>query len=169
MKKFILIISIISVILVACKPQQLTPVQKMKKAQTEAQNVEKIELPDFTFYATSVEPQFGFERRISVIATSYMRVGKKNIDAQLPYLGRFYVRPLSPLDVPVRFNSSKFVYAVTYNREDDNFDVLISPQDVSELLNRNMTIKMKMDKDGNGTVSITTDNRDEVLYRGYYR
>jgi len=169
MKNFILLLSLTVLTFSGCKQQQLTPVQKLKKAHTEAENIEKIELPDFTFYPNSVTPEFGTTFNVSSMQSSYMKVSKNNIDAELPYLGHFYVKPMDRYEIPVRFNSDKFVYTVSYDKEKDIFDVLISPQDVSELINENMIIKLKMDKDGTGIVTVKTDNRDEITYRGYYK
>jgi len=168
MKKIILL-SFIAFLFVGCAQQRLTPVQKMRKAQREAQNVEKIELPDFTFYPTFVTPEFGIERNIGAAVTAYMRVSKNNINAELPYLGRFYIRPVSRLDIPVQFTSDKFIYTVSYDNDNQMFNILIVPQDVAGIIDNNMIINMKMDKNGNGEVSVKTDGRDEIQYRGSYR
>lgn len=169
MKKYILLLLLPVLVLAGCKQQQPTAVQKMRKAEQQARNVEKIELPDFTFYPNAVNPTFSPERSISPMLTAYMKVSKKNISAELPYLGHFYTRPLSRLDIPINFTSSNFIYTVTYDKEDENFNVEIYPQDVNDLMDGNMFIKMKMDKDGNGTVTIKTQNRDEISYKGNYK
>ncbi|HCO66646.1 MAG TPA: hypothetical protein DIT04_02665 [Dysgonomonas sp.] len=170
MKKFLVVFLIFpALILAGCGSQRMTPVQKMRQAQELAQNVEKIELPDFTFYPSTVTPQFGTQIPLPVTVTAYMRVSKTTIDAQLPYLGHFYIRPLSRYDVPVRFNSKKFVYTVEYDHPTEMFNIIIAPQDVYNIMNSNMVIRLKMDKEGNGTVTIKTDNRDEIMYSGNYR
>jgi len=168
MKKFILL-ACIAFVTMGCKQQALTPMQKMKKAQAEAENIEKIRLPDFTFYPGSVSPQFGVERIINATSSSYLKVSQTNMSAQLPYLGSFYIQPLSRQEVPVKFYSSKFVYTVHHDSDKDVYDITILPQDVYELINTNMVIKLRMDKDGNGEVTIKTDGRDEISYQGYYR
>lgn len=156
-------------VFLSCKQQAHTPAGKLHRAQEEAENAEKIKLPDFTFYPDFVEPQFGKEYIISPMVTAYIKIEKNRIGARLPYLGHFYIRPLSRMDVPVTFVSDKFIYLVSYDKEADKFDITISPQDVYNVIDQNMVVRMEMDKDGNGTVSIKTDGRDEIRYRGHYR
>lgn len=167
MKK-ILILLLPFFILTGCKQQELTPAQRMKRAHEQAENIEKIKLPDFTFYPNSVTPQFRTEIQLTR-GVSFMSVTQKSVSAELPYLGHFYIRPLSRMDIPVRFNSTEFVYTVKYDRERDAYSITILPEDVYGTMNRNMVITMLMDKDGTGRLTIKTDNRDEISYRGYYR
>lgn len=167
MKKYFLLLLTVF-ILGGCKQQALTPAQKMKQAHAQAENIEKIRLPDFTFYANTVTPQFGTDISIGT-ADAYMQVSKNSINAVLPYLGHFYTRPVSRMELPLRFTSTKFVYTVTYDKQADAYDITISPQDVYNVMNDNMIIRMKMDKDGTGTLSIKTDNRDAISYKGNYQ
>jgi len=152
---------------VGCKPKQLTPAQKLKAAQEAQKNIEKIELPDFVFRPRNVEPQFGMTRSVTCVTCS-LKVTKDRIDANLPYLGHFYIRPMSRYDVPISFTSTKFLYVVAYNKEDDTFHITLSPQDAGSIMNNDIVFNMWLKSDGTGTIKVKSDNRDEITYDGSF-
>lgn len=155
------------ILLTGCKPKELTPAQRMKAAQEAQENKKKIELPDFVFRPNNVQPEFGISN--SVLCTSCsIKVTKKRIDANMPYLGHFYIRPMSRFDVPINFTSTKFLYIVAYDQEDGVFHATLSPEDAGSVMNSNMVFHMWLRPDGTGTVKVKSDNRDEITYDGNF-
>lgn len=139
-----------------------------RKAKQEAKNVSFIETLNFSFYPTTVEPEFGIQRDINCM-DCYFTVDKDYLSINLPYIGRFYIQPLSPEDVPIRVYSNKFLYMVHTENEVD-FTVTIVPSDIVNILNEGINFTFTMNKEnGSATLVVSATNRQSVTYTGYYQ
>lgn len=169
MKKLAFLFLSAAIILSGCSQQKLTPREKeLKKLKEQADNIDKIRTPDFIFYATTVTPEYGIPLNIEF--PSSLRVTQKMLDVELPYLGHFYTKPIIlSQEIPIKLYSTRYVYTVNFDEKTDEYDIAIVPQDVQRLVNDNIIFRMKLKKDGSGTLSVKTDNRDEISYKGYYR
>lgn len=150
------------------KKQERIDRSKVKQAKEGAENITRIETLNFSFYPTTVEPEFGIQREIDNL-DYYVTVQKNNLSINLPYIGRFYIQPISPEDVPIQIYSSKFVYMVHTDNEVD-FEVTIAPQDVVNILNEGILFKFTINKtSGNTTLTVSANNRQDVTYTGYFQ
>lgn len=152
-----------------CKPKVLTPAQQQAKQERELKNVAKLQMPDFTFTPNSISPEFGITHTLMCMDCNII-VNQKRIEANMPYLGHFYIQPTNfHWDVPIRFVSDKFFYAVTYIQNQNAYNIVIKPQDAGSIMNDNITFNFLIKPDGSGTLSVKSDNRDEVSYDGTIR
>lgn len=142
--------------------------KKDRKLKQEEENVASIEMLNFSFYPTTIEPEFGVQKDIDCL-DCYFTVNKNYLYVNLPYMGRFYIQPLTPEDVPVKLYSNKFLYMVhTTNGVD--FQVEIVPNDTVNILNEGITFTFNMNKDtGSATLVVSATNRQSVTYTGYFQ
>ncbi|MFR9164841.1 MAG: DUF4251 domain-containing protein [Dysgonomonas sp.] len=172
MKKIVLLISIsFALFAISCSSAKLTPAQKLEKKQQKiAENVEKIELPDFSFFPDEVTPEFGVSHALMECVTCSLSVTKNRVEVNLPYLGHFYIQPTDwRNDIPIKFVTNKFIYTVNYNEKDDDFNIEIIPQDAGSIMNDGIVFRMTLKKDGRGTLSVKSNGRDEISYEGDFR
>lgn len=150
----------------AQKKQQREAKRKLAQARQGIENISRIETLNFSFYPNTVEPEFGLP--IDLDGLYYFTVDKNVIEMDLPYVGRFYVTPYDPENIPLNITSSKFVYLVHTNDE-VTFDVAIFPSDLVSILNQGIKFEFTLNKTtGSATLKVTADNRQEVTYTGTF-
>lgn len=167
MKKLFVFLTICqALVLMSCNVQKLTPEQQ---AALEEKNKDKIEMPDFMFTPTSLTPQFGISHNLVCMECS-IKVTAKRIEANLPYLGHFYIRPTNlRWDVPINFISDKFVYAASYLPSEGEYRITLTPEDAGSVMNDNIVFNFWIKPDGTGMLKVKSDNRDEITYEGSIR
>lgn len=170
MKKAFIVLFIFQILFSAgCKPKQLTPAQRLARQEKEQKNVAKLEMPDFTFTPYTISPEFGISHSLMCLDCNII-INQKHIEANLPYLGHFYIQPTSlHWDVPIRFISDKFVYAITYLQDNNTYSIMLKPEDAGSIMNDNITFNFLIKPDGSGTLTVKSDNRDEISYDGLIR
>lgn len=138
-----------------------------KQAKEEQQNIMSIETLNFTFTPETVSPEFGMERDITSLAP-YVTVDKDYFTAELPYLGTFYIQPVSPSEIPIQVYSSKFLYFV-HTTDGITFTVEVVPTDTVNILNQGIKFDFTLNKnDGSATLVVSAENRDSITYTGYF-
>lgn len=148
------------------KKEQRENKGKLRQAKEGAENITKIEALNFSFYPNTVEPEFGVSHELN--GDNYFVVDKNVIYMNLPYIGRFYVTPMSPENIPINLTSSKFLYFV-HTTDEVNFHVTIIPSDPESLLNQGIQFNLFFNKsNGNATLKVTADNRQEITYTGNF-
>lgn len=143
--------------------------KKRKDRQTEEglKNITKIETLNFSFYPDEVEPEFGISHEL-VGGDYYFKVDKNVMYMNLPYIGRFYITPTSPEDIPINLTSSKFLYFV-HTTDEVNFHVTIIPSDPEMTLNQGIQFNFFINKsDGSATLKVSAENRQEITYTGSF-
>lgn len=141
--------------------------EQVKQAQ---KNVANIETLNFSFYPNAIEPEFGLSNPLSGMGDYYFTVDKTNFYLNLPYIGRFYVTPMSSENVPINLTCSKFLYAV-HTTDGINIQVTILPADnvVTSLLNEGIRFVFNLNKNtGYAKLTVTSDNRQEISYTGSF-
>ena len=150
------------------KKEERAEKAKMREAKEAVENITRIETLNFSFYPNTVEPEFGMQRQIDNL-NYYVTVDKNNLSINLPYIGRFYIQPISPEEVPIQIYSSKFVYMV-HTDDEVLFDVTIAPQDVVNILNDGILFKFTINKETSAaTLVVSADNRQNVTYTGFFQ
>lgn len=130
--------------------------KKDKKAQIKS----IVEAQNYVFKAQSALPTSGATRQLT---SDYdLRISKDTIFSDLPYFGRAYTAPLNPSEGPLRFTSTDFQYTVT-NRKKGGWDVIITPKDVQDPRQINMSIF----DNGTASVIVTSYNRQPISFNGY--
>lgn len=130
--------------------------KKDKKAQIKS----IVEAQNYVFKAQSALPTSGATRQLT---SDYdLRISKDTILSDLPYFGRAYTAPLNPSEGPLRFTSTDFQYSVT-NRKKGGWDVTITPKDVQDPRQLNMSIF----DNGTASVIVTSYNRQPISFNGY--
>ncbi|WP_029904236.1 DUF4251 domain-containing protein [Prevotella sp. 10(H)] len=168
MRKIILMLVLYSAILNISGQTDSDIHTRLKQAQERTANINKVVLPDFAFYPMKVTTELGSDIDISPI-DCYIKVTTTDLDIKLPYLGYFFLRPVDRLEIMADMDSRQSISTVSYDKKKDVFLIIISPQDIYDIIDNNMIIGMKMDKEGNGTVTVKTQNRDEISYQGYFK
>lgn len=178
MKKIIFTFILSTAIVLSGFGQQATATKKelkeekkeFKKIKEEQQAIIDIETPNFTFYPSTVTPEFGLTRYLNIAADNlYLQVSKTDVSANLPFIGQFYIEPVEPYEVPLSFYSKKFTYSVN-TTDGVNFQMQLVPTDLMTVMNKGLVINFKFNKDTRvGTVTIQTENRTEVTYTGYFQ
>lgn len=138
-----------------------------KRAKQEQENIMSIETLNFSFTPNTVEPEFGMMRDISSLSP-YVTVEKDYFSAQLPYLGTFYIQPVTPAEVPIQVYSSDFLY---YVHTDDGitFTVMIVPNDTVNILNQGIKFTFTLNKnDGSASLVVSANNRTSITYTGFF-
>ena len=177
MKKIIFTLVLSTSILFSGFAQQTTTKKELKQErkeqralQSEQQAVIDIETPNFTFYPSTVTPEFGLTRYLNIAADNlYLQVSKSDVSARLPFIGQFYIEPVEPFERPLDFYSKKFVYSVK-SIDGINFQMQLVPSDLIAVVNEGLVITFKFNKDSKvGSVTVQTENRTEVTYSGYFQ
>jgi len=177
MKKIIFTLVLSTTILFSGFAQQTTNKKELKEQKkelreqkSEQQAVIDIETPNFTFYPSTVTPEFGLTRYLNIAADNlYLQVSKTDVNARLPFIGQFYIDPVEPFERPLDFYSKKFVYSVK-SADGINFQMQLVPSDLITVVNDGLVINFKFNKDTKvGSVTIQTENRTEVTYTGYFQ
>lgn len=160
----------IAILMTGCQTKALTPqqeaVKKAKDIKIEQANIDKITNQNFTFYPNTVEPEFGITHIINT--ASFLQVNNGTINAQLPFLGSFYLDP-QYLDMrPLEFISSNYKYMVS-SANGVQYHVRIIPEDLVSIMNQGLVLNLYLNVlTGDGTLTIKTYNTDEVSYYGYF-
>lgn len=149
------------------KKEQREDKRKLRQAKEGIENITRIETLNFSFYPNIIEPEFGAFHDL-LDGDYYFTVDKDVMYMNLPYIGRFYVTPVSPENIPINLTSSKFLYFV-HTTDEVNFHVTIIPNDPILLLNQGIEFNFFLNKnDGSATLKVTADNRQEVTYTGSF-
>lgn len=130
--------------------------KKDKKAQIQR----IVEAQNYVFKAQTALPQSGSTRQLT--SDFDLQISKDTIVSDLPYFGRAFTAPLNPAEGPLRFTSTDFQYAVT-NRKKGGWDVVITPKDVHDPRQLNLSIF----DNGSASVVVTSYNRQPISFNGY--
>lgn len=155
----------------ACQTKALTPQQKqaqeVKDVKTETANIAKITNQNFAFYPNTVEPEFGITHVIN--SAAFVQVNNGSLNVQLPFMGSFYLNPMA-LDMrPLEFISTDYTYQVS-SANGTQYHVRIVPQDLMSVMNQGLVLNLYLNVlTGDGTLTIQTENTDEVSYYGYFQ
>ncbi|MCI0920187.1 DUF4251 domain-containing protein [Sphingobacterium rhinopitheci] len=139
----------------------------IKQAQKNVANIESL---NFSFYPNSLEPEFGVSNPLTGMGDYYFTVDKTNFYMNLPYIGRFYVTPMNPENVPINLTCSQFLYSV-HSTDGINIQVTIIPSsnDITSLLNDGIRFVFNLNKNtGYAKLVVTSDNRQEMTYTGSF-
>lgn len=148
------------------KKEQREARRKLRQAKEGIQNITRIEALNFSFYPNTVEPEFGISHDLD--GDFYFTVDKDVMYMNLPYIGRFYITPASPENIPINLTSSKFLYFV-HTDDEITFHVTIIPSDPTSLLNQGIQFNFYLNKkDGSATLKVSADNRQEITYTGSF-
>lgn len=140
-------------------------VEQIKLAQ---QNVANIESLNFSFYPSTIEPEFGITNQLSGMENYYFTVDKTILYLNLPYLGRFFINPVSPESSSISINSNSFLYTVN-SIDGVNVKVTIVPKDILNVMNEGIQFVLYMNKNsGYARLVMTADNRQEITYTGSF-
>lgn len=150
------------------KKEQREDRRKAEEVKFAQQNVASIESLNFTFYPTTVEPEFGITNDLSGMNNPYFTVDKTVLYMSLPYIGRFYANPMSPESSPITLTSNKFLYSVS-STDGVNIQVTIVPTDLVSVFNQDIKFVLYMNKKtGYARLVMTADNRQEMTYTGSF-
>jgi len=119
-----------------------------------------LEEQNFTFRAERMLPQGGRQRILT--ETVYMlKLADKKLMVDLPYVGRAFVATPGNTNGGIRFTSLEYTYRIV-NRRKEGWNVTISPKDVSDVRECQLTVF------GNGAASLTvsSNNRTVISYQG---
>jgi hypothetical protein len=133
---------------------------KREKKVAEIKN--KVANQQYTFVADYMIPQSGPSKSLNSGDYDFS-VKKDSLVAYLPYYGRAYFDiPYNATDGGIKFTSTKFDYRLTA-RKNGSWLVQIIPQDVKNT----SKIFMDISKNGYATLSINSNNKDEITFNGY--
>jgi len=139
--------------------------ERIKQAQ---QNIANIESLNFSFYPTTIEPEFGVTNELNGVNNFYFTVDKTILYMSLPYVGNFYVNPITPNGAPINITSNKFTYSVQ-SVDNVNMKVTIIPSDLMSVMNEGIQFVLYMNKNtGYARLVMTAENRQEVTYTGTF-
>jgi hypothetical protein len=135
-----------------------------KKAEKVANIKKEISAQQYTFIADYVTPLRGQTRQLN--AGDYdLRVTKDSLIAYLPYFGQAYFDvPYNPTDGGIKFTSTKFDYHLKEKKK-GGWSVQIVPQDTKNI----DKIYIDISQDGFASLSVNSNNRDEISFNGYLR
>lgn len=135
-----------------------TEAQNKKDKKEEIKRI--VEAQNYVFKAQTALPTGGATRQLT---SDYdLRISKDTILSDLPYFGRAFTPPLNPSEGPLRFTSTDFQYSVA-NRKKGGWDVTITPKDVQDPRQLNMSIF----DNGTAAVVVTSYNRQPISFNGY--
>lgn len=150
------------------KKEQKEERKKLEEAKFAQQNIANIESLNFSFYPNTIEPEFGVTNPIMGPGDYYFTVDKDVMYINMPYVGRFYITPMSPESIPINLTSSKFLYSV-HTTDGVNFHVTVVPQDLINILNQGIEFNFYLNKNsGFAKLVITANNRQEITYTGTF-
>lgn len=142
--------------------------KKLEEIKFAQQNVASIESLNFSFYPNTIEPEFGVTNPIMGLGDYYFTVDKNVMYINMPYVGRFYITPMSPESVPINLTSTRFLYSV-HTTDGINFHVTIVPTDLINILNQGIEFNFYLNKNsGFAKLVVTADNRQEITYTGTF-
>ena len=141
----------------------------VKQAEQAEKNIASIERLNFSFYPNSVEPQFGLPIELDGAGDYFFTIDKDVMNMNLPYVGRFYVTPISPENKPINLTSTKFMYFVHTDNE-ITFEVTIIPSDLASILNQGIKFFFTINKQTQETtLKVSAENRQDVTYKGVFQ
>ncbi len=152
------------------KKEQREAKDKAERVKQAQKNVANIEALNFSFYPNTVEPEFGITNPLTGMGDYYFTVDKTNFYMNLPYIGRFYITPMSPENVPINLTCNKFLYAV-HSTDGINIQVTIIPSsnDIMALVNQGIRFVFNLNKNtGYAKLVVTSDERQEITYTGSF-
>jgi Domain of unknown function (DUF4251) len=131
------------------------------KAQDKTGVIKKIvQAQEYVFTPQTAHPIA--MRTINLSSGFDLQISKDSIIAYLPYYGRANSAPLSPNETGgITFTSTKFQYAITLAKN-GGWDVLIKPEDVTEIRMINLSIS----EEGYTTVYVTSNSRQAISFNG---
>ena len=142
--------------------------RKLEQIKLAQQNVANIESLNFSFYPSTVEPEFGIINQLSGMGNFYFTVDKTVLYLNLPYVGRFFINPVSPESSSININSNSFLYTVN-SIDGVNVKVTIVPKDILNVMNEGIQFVLYMNKNsGYARLVMTADNRQEITYTGSF-
>lgn len=160
MKKTFTIIGLcLTNIFIGCKTKELTAEQQIKAKEY----AEKIEVRNFTFYANTAQPTG--EPSVNLNYNYSLKVSKDTIVAYLPYYGRSYVAPISPIDINIDFVSTDFLYTESKNKN-GSYEIKIIPKDITNRENEGIVLILKISPSGYGTLNALLTNRKTISFYG---
>lgn len=148
-------------------------------AQTEKENTAKmLSEQKFTFVATSVMPsnldvsiilgQMSGGARggsIDLSGDGYeLKVTKDSVIAYLPYYGRAYSPPIGQRESGIKFTSTSFTYTSSKAKK-KSWNVKILTKDISD----GYRLDLRVFEDGNASLSISSYNKQTIVYSGYLK
>lgn len=149
------------------KREQREDRRKEEAVKLAQKNMVNIESLNFSFYPNTIEPQYGVTTEL-IAGDYYLTVDKTSLYMNLPYIGSFYVNPLSPSNAPINITSSKFLYSI-HTTDNINFQITIIPSDLYSTLNEGIKFVFSLNKkSGFARLSVTADNRQEITYTGSF-
>ena len=150
------------------KKEQKKEQRALRKAEQAEKNIASIERLNFSFYPNTVEPQFGLPIELGG-GDYYFTIDKDVMYMNLPYVGRFYVTPISPENKPINLTSTKFMYFV-HTDDEITFDVTIIPSDLASILNQGIKFFFTINKQTQQTtLKVSAENRQDVTYTGVFQ
>lgn len=150
------------------KKEQKAEERKEKEAAYAQKNETRIEGLNFSFYPNTIEPEFGVTQELMGVADYYFTVDKNVLFMNLPYLGRFYVTPTSPENIPINLTSNKFLYSV-HTTDEINFHVTIVPSDLINIVNQGIVFNFYINKNtGYAKLVVTANERQDITYTGNF-
>lgn len=150
------------------KKEQKDEHKKLEAIKLAQKNVANIESLNFSFYPNTIEPEFGVTNPIMGGGDFYFTVDKTVIYMNLPYVGRFYITPMSPESVPINLTSNKFLYGV-HTTDGVNIQVTIIPSDLINILNDGIKFEFYLNKNtGFAKLVVTAQNRQSITYTGNF-
>lgn len=118
-----------------------------------------VESQNYIFKAQTALPMSGRTRQLT---SDYdLKVTKENIVSYLPYFGRAYSAPIDPTKGGVQFTSKNFDYTLTPGKK-DGWNVLIKPQDISDVQQMNLSISST----GYANLQVTSTSRQPISFSG---
>lgn len=160
MKKTFTIIGLcLTTIFIGCKTKELTAEQQIKAKEY----AEKIEVRNFTFYANTAQPTG--EPSVNLNYNYSLKVSKDTIVAYLPYYGRSYVAPISPININIDFVSTDFLYTESKNKN-GSYEIKIIPKDITNRENEGIVLILKISPSGYGTLNALLTNRKTISFYG---
>lgn len=135
-------------------------IQAQNKKDKKAQIKTIVEAQNYVFKAQTALPQSGSTRQLT--SDFDLQVSKDTIVSDLPYFGRAFTAPLNPSEGPLQFTSTDFQYSVS-NRKKGGWDVVITPKDVNDPRQLNLSIF----DNGTASVIVTSYNRQPISFNGY--
>jgi hypothetical protein len=134
--------------------------QAQNKKDKQAQIKSIVEAQNYVFKAQTALPQSGSTRQLT--SDFDLQVSKDTIVSDLPYFGRAFTAPINPSEGPLQFTSTDFQYSVS-NRKKGGWDVVITPKDVNDPRQLNLSIF----DNGTASVIVTSYNRQPISFNGY--
>ena len=160
MKKFlspIVFLLVTMLFVTACATRQTVA----EREATAAEIRSMVESFEFMFVPRSAHPT-GF-RTIQLTQLFDVDVSPDMVRSGLPFFGRAFRAPLSPMDAGYHFTSTEFDYTVKPGRRDGNWLVRVVFND----LGRNVIFDFDIWGSGSARLRITDPDRQSISFQGY--